>query len=196
MAGSLWPIASEGIAAAVAMTIQVHHALAQLRVQGILPVHPEEGSLDLQARLLTVDERPPGRHVIRVEVTDPQGRPRREYARNCLAENGELEETIGLGLDPLPGEWRVELWDVASGQELHTLRQGNGLYGVAFSPDGGLVASAGCDRTVKLWDAASGKLLRTLPHADEVLTVAFSPDATLLASGGYDDQIYLWGLPR
>jgi WD40 repeat protein len=74
------------------------------------------------------------------------------------------------------------------------LRLGNGLYGLAFSPDGSLLASAGCDRTVKLWDVASGRLVKSLSHADEVMAVAFSRDGSLLASGGYDKQIYLWGV--
>jgi WD40 repeat protein len=74
--------------------------------------------------------------------------------------------------------------------------RGTGCYNVAFSPDGSLVATAGCGRTVKLWDVATGQLLRSLPHADEVMTVAFSPDGTLLASGGYDYEVHLWGLPR
>jgi WD40 repeat protein len=69
------------------------------------------------------------------------------------------------------------------------------MYGLAFSPDGRLLASAGGDRTVKLWDVATGKLLSSLRHKDEVMAVVFSPDSTLLVSGGYDHQIYGWGLP-
>jgi WD40 repeat protein len=67
---------------------------------------------------------------------------------------------------------------------------------VTFSPDGTILASAGCDRTIKLWDVASGKLLHTLRHGDEVMAVTFSPDGTLIASGGYDNQIYIWGILR
>jgi WD40 repeat protein len=72
----------------------------------------------------------------------------------------------------------------------------DGLYGVTFSPDGNLVASASCDRTVKLWDVASGRMVRTLSHGDEATSVAFSPDGTLLASGAYDSKVYLWGISR
>ena len=79
---------------------------------------------------------------------------------------------------------------------MHALRRVAGLYGLAFSPNGKLLASAGCDRTVKLWNVASGQLLRTLGHADEVMAVAFSTDGPLLVSGGRDNQVYLWGVSR
>ena len=92
-------------------------------------------------------------------------------------------------------EGTTQLWDVATGQAVHTLR-GNSCYEVTFSPDGSLLATAGCDRTVKLWEVASGRLVCTLPHDGEVVSVVFSPDGTLLASGGYDHQIHLWGVPH
>jgi WD40 repeat protein len=37
-----------------------------------------------------------------------------------------------------------------------------GVWGVAFSADGGLLASGSDDGTVKLWDISTSSLLRTL----------------------------------
>lgn len=73
--------------------------------------------------------------------------------------------------------------------------------GVAFSPDGKLLASSGADSTVRLWDVRTGKQKAVLEgHTDEVMGVAFSPDGSLLAScggaGRYDDprpgELFLW----
>jgi len=72
----------------------------------------------------------------------------------------------------------------------------DGLYRVAFSPDGTILAAAGCERTVRLWDVENGGMLRALPHDDELMAVAFSPDGTLLASAGHGNQVYLWGIPH
>jgi WD40 repeat protein len=63
--------------------------------------------------------------------------------------------------------------------------------GVAFSPDGQLLATATqtAQPNIHLWRVSDGAFVRDLPgHLDVSYSVAFSPDGTLLASAGQVPQ--------
>jgi eukaryotic-like serine/threonine-protein kinase len=114
--------------------------------------------------------------------------------------DGELLATAGQGpLDNWGSKTRedsgeVKLWNLSTGKESVPIRgHDTGVFAVAFSPDGTLLASAGRDRSIKLWDVRSGLLLRALfGHQDEIHGLAFSPGGNNLASGSNDLTVRLW----
>ena len=64
---------------------------------------------------------------------------------------------------------------------------------MAFSPDGGILASAGFDNAVRIWKVESGEEIRTLTgHSAGVLAVEFSPNGRTLVSAAGDGMIRLW----
>jgi len=88
----------------------------------------------------------------------------------------------------------IRLWDVETGQVLHTL---TGLHGsfnsVAWAPDGRRLAAGSYDESIYLWDVETGQVLHTLPgHTSTIHSVAWDPDGRMLASGGRDRTIRLW----
>jgi len=93
----------------------------------------------------------------------------------------------------------VELWSAASRQQIavHPLAAGMVVNGLAFSPNGKILAAAYSDRTVGLLDARTLQPLGTpfpVTATGNAETVAFSPDGSLLATGGDDGTVRLWSV--
>lgn len=88
---------------------------------------------------------------------------------------------VGLGE---AGRNTVRVWDAATCKELSPLAGHEGVVNaVAFSPRGGLLASAGEDRAVRFWDAATlSPVNNQIRYAQAVRSVAFHRDGRTLAT--------------
>jgi WD40 repeat protein len=82
---------------------------------------------------------------------------------------------------------RCRLWDVASGRLRREFTPGrDSLWGggIAFSPDGRLLALRDCRGTVHLWETATGQEVRHW-ETKGVAALAFSPDGRTLAASDW-----------
>jgi len=73
----------------------------------------------------------------------------------------------------------------------------NGIWSVALSADGRLLASGSWDGAITLWETRGGRSLMTLHgHTGAVPGLALSADGLLLASGSFDGTAKLWEIDR
>ena len=108
----------------------------------------------------------------------------------------------------------IELWSVADAltafappgtdrtlpKDLHrTSLQGHDthVFDLAFTPDGGILASSSGDRTVVLWDLERATPRATLSgHMDDIWDVAFARNGRWLASVSDDGTLRIWDVAK
>ncbi|MEZ0241740.1 MAG: toll/interleukin-1 receptor domain-containing protein [Sphingomonas sp.] len=146
-----------------------------------------------QSRELTLGDAKLGRHSKRIPAM--AFHPVQDWIVTC-GEDGKLV-----------------LWDLATAAPKLIWEQENthqpDVHGIAFSPDGKLLGSAGGDFVAEVWSVAamagSGYAssapyrahaidpIDTLQgHSDSVFAIAFNPDGKHIATGGYDRTIRIW----
>jgi WD40 repeat protein len=86
----------------------------------------------------------------------------------------------------------LRLWDAESGAVLRTFPGAAEIGAIAFSPEGGQLASSGENGRVDIWNVSTGSQVRELQLSDRPLrAIAFSPDGQHLAASGWDGTIYI-----
>ncbi|HVA47226.1 MAG TPA: protein kinase, partial [Pirellulales bacterium] len=99
------------------------------------------------------------------------------------------------------GPHPLKVYDVAARRTVRVL-EGHEHYcpAIAFSRDGGLMASASYDGTARIWYTATWKTRHVLSNPDpsttigwrRVFDVAFSPTAELLAMASHEGNVHIW----
>ncbi len=57
----------------------------------------------------------PGKHVLHLDVRDPEGRQAEPYCRNIVTQNGSWEGTLPLALNEMTGRWNISVREAVSG---------------------------------------------------------------------------------
>ena len=99
-----------------------------------------------------------------------------------------------------PGDHKVRLWEVPSGQPKFALSM-PGAENVAFSPDGATLAAGSSIGTIFLWDIGAGQpdsyTQIDYPKHTAGASIDFSPDGKLLARGSLSRGVLLlWEFGR
>lgn len=84
----------------------------------------------------------------------------------------------------------VHVWDALTGKTSVIYRNHtNGVYAVAWSPEGKRIASAGYDGTLQIWDAMNGTLLAYYISNAVLFGLSWSPDGMSVAVGSADTTV-------
>ena len=91
----------------------------------------------------------------------------------------------------------IRVWDVSEKENIKNIKtlkgHTEGVWSVAWSPDGTKIVSGSRDKTIRIWNTSDGEMEQSLEgHTDMVLSVAFNHDGTKIVSGSHDHTIRVW----
>ena len=93
----------------------------------------------------------------------------------------------------------LRLWDLKSNLIRRELAHPDGVFCVAFAPDGKTVATGDCNGVTRIWDSGTGArvhvLARSIKRDEErpgIYSVAFTHDGKTVAAAGDDHFVTLW----
>tara|TARA_R110002096_G_scaffold4493_16_gene20914 strand:+ start:12948 stop:15428 length:2481 start_codon:yes stop_codon:yes gene_type:complete len=86
----------------------------------------------------------------------------------------------------------AKLWDVATGDLLHTFSHEHEVHCARFTPDGQLAATVGLDQKLKLWEVQSGRNLGNRELENRPHGIAISPDGKQVATVGVEMPAQVW----
>ena len=96
-------------------------------------------------------------------------------------------------------EGEVKVFEVDSWKQIMDLKNGHSdtIYGICFSPDHKMLATASADKFIKVWEIPSGKFVKSFEgHTHHVLDVGWMADGKLLASAGGDNTVKIWDFEK
>ncbi|MGO8954164.1 MAG: DUF4062 domain-containing protein [Rhodomicrobium sp.] len=116
---------------------------------------------------------------------------RREIRSVAGAPGGDLI-AVGFGK-------RVQIYDALSGEPAHSIRCGQEVSSLAFSPDGLVLAACDGSRTIFVWNAKTGQLLHRLEGKHEAYKLGFLANSNYLFavsrwSGEAQPPVTVWDL--
>src|SRR5262249_49700428 len=110
--------------------------------------------------------------------------------------SGSLSPNLAEVTNPRKAFGVVKVWEAATAREPAAYgRQVGVVMSLAFSPDGGRIASSyiNAEKSFAVWDARTGKEIHVVRgNASHVHRLRYSPDGRLLAAGHTDGSVTLW----
>ncbi|MBV7337273.1 WD40 repeat domain-containing protein [Chloroflexi bacterium TSY] len=109
-----------------------------------------------------------------------------------LVFSSDGDQLASVGMDHV-----VRVWDVASGEQIHSISVNQHVYSIAYSPDGHMIVTAAQDGAARIWDIATGQCLKILrpPRLYEdtnitgVTGISDAQKAALSALGAVDHEL-------
>ncbi len=155
-----------------------------------------------RARLTSIALHPRGRWLATgsfdgmVRVWDLQ-RPRMRWT--LVGHEGQVwsaaVDPTGERVATISHDGTARLWSAADGEPLAVLRSPEptqALTSVAFSPDGGTLATGSSGGRLELWDPRTGRARPLVGHGRDVWHLAFDARGRRLASASHDGTVRIW----